>query len=65
MLILSQFQSLPLRRPHQDGLVISMSISHAVGHGFMSQSSHTKDNHILDEESMGAITYPCVNIQIL
>ena len=28
-----------------DGLVLSVSTSHAVGHGFMSRPGHTKDHH--------------------
>ena len=31
--------------PRHDGLVICMSAFHKVGHGFASQSGHTKDHH--------------------
>ena len=32
-------------RPRLDGLVVSMSASHAVGCGFASRMGHTKDHH--------------------
>ena len=32
--------------PRWDGLVVSVSASHAVGHGFAPVQGHTKDQHI-------------------
>ena len=33
------------RRPHQDGLVVSVFACHALGHGFVPRSGHDKDHH--------------------
>ena len=32
-------------RLRQDGLVVGVSASHAVGHGFVSRPGHTKNHH--------------------
>ena len=40
--------------PHRDGLVVSMSISHAVGHLFVPWSGHTKDHLKMIQTMLGA-----------
>ena len=43
--ILSLDEVLNFGALRQVGLVISVSASHVVGHGFMPQTDHTKDHH--------------------
>ena len=35
----------PVNKPRWDGLVVSMSASHAVGRGFASRLGHIKNDH--------------------
>ena len=41
----TKFKFFMYQRQYWDGLVVSMSTSHAVGRGFTSRPGHTKDRH--------------------
>ena len=47
----------------RDGLVVSVSASHAVGRGFASRSGHTEDHHKNDTNCLPS-WYTCVRVGV-
>ena len=57
------FSTYLLSLPHQVGLVVNVSTSHAVGHGFAPQPGYTKDHHKNGTNCLPAL-HACVRIGV-